>query len=222
MKDELDKELQEYLKNIQWSLDVFGKITVSLEKSFENIVMMIIEKTRSEIEDSEELTDEDIKREMREEFEELKRYLQKNKVVVKKLGDLLYVDVESDSVKITNTDNLETLLRQSNLLIQDLISELVNELDVLVDEYKSIKENGTAAQVASLISLLEELVDRSFEANAILETHFDWDLETDIEFEEVKRMFQEEEEKPRHLTSIRRLEELENEKKRNRGEDRDR
>ncbi|UKS67704.1 hypothetical protein [Rossellomorea marisflavi] len=204
MKSELDGELYEHLKTLEWSLEVFGKIAVSLERSLENIIRMIIQINREQIEDAEDLPDDFFKKEMQEEFEELKKFLLRNKVIVKKLAAKVGVDIEEGSVEVTTPNNLETLLQQNNLLLQDLIADLVNELEVLADEYKIIKENSTAEQIVGLVALLEELVDKSFDVSALLETHFGWDLEVDLEIEDIKKMFVQEE-IPKHLRSSSRL-----------------
>ncbi|MCM3005696.1 hypothetical protein [Priestia koreensis] len=190
----MNEELKVIIEKLIQSLDVFGKISVSLERSLENIISMIIEKTKSEVEGLSELTDDEIKREMKEELDELKEHLRKNKIVVKKLAEIFKIDIEKESVEISNLKNLETIIRQNDVLIQDLVSEIVAELEVLQDEFKFARDEKGEKYVKMLVTLLEELTDRSFEVSAILETNFDWDLESEFDLDLIKETFEQEKE----------------------------
>lgn len=190
----MNEDLKIILEKLQQSLDVFGKISVSLERSLENIIAMIIEKTKDEVEGLSELTDDEIKREMKEELDELKDHLRKNKIVVKKLAETFGINIEKESVEISNLKNLETIIRQNDVLIQDLVSEIVAELEVLQDEFKFAKDDKGEKYVKMLVTLLEELTDRSFEVSAILETNFDWDLESEFDLDLIKEAFEQEKE----------------------------
>ncbi|KON67386.1 hypothetical protein AKG34_21445 [Peribacillus butanolivorans] len=189
---DLNKELNKVMLRIRQSLDVFGKINASFENSIENIVQMIIEKQRQEIEGIEDWTDQEIKQELKEDLNELIEHIRKCKVITKRLGENFKVDIEKDKLRIESKKNLETLVIQNNILIQSLISEAVADLDDLADEYKFNKDLKTESSIKKLKMELEELIERNFEVGAYLDMHFDWDLEEDIEidYEELKNIFE--------------------------------
>jgi len=184
MIDELKKLLDEKLAP---SLHNYGKIAFSLDESFEEIVQMIIEQQKLEV-DLSDLTDEEIRKELEEILTELKDHIKKNKYVCERLCEVLrLVPQRIERLKIKDREALETMVQLNNTLTEGLISEVVAELEILRDEFRAAVDQDSEKYVSFLISYLEEMVDRTFEVSALLEINLDIDfdeIEIDPEKEE--------------------------------------
>jgi hypothetical protein len=183
-KADLDQELLVLINKLKPSLDIYTKIVLSLEENFEQIVDLLVENEKQEM-DLSELTDDEIKKELREVTDELKEHFRRNKVIAKRLMDKFKLEMKKeDNVRTKTKRDLETVMRLSNRLSESLISEIVAELEVLEDEYRFEKDENGVNFTKTLAADLEELVDRSFDVSAMVEAELDIDLDTDEEIEQ--------------------------------------
>ncbi|QJX74739.1 hypothetical protein [Priestia megaterium] len=165
MQDELVELLNE---KVIPSLNSYAQAIISYEMSFENIVEMIIQQQREEA-DLDSLTDEEIKEDLAEILDELKEHIRRNKIICFRLCDAMKISIDKiDGLKIKNKKSVATVTYFNNTLTEGLISEVVAELEILLDKAREDNNQGEEKVINNLVKDLEEMVERTFEVSSLL------------------------------------------------------
>lgn len=165
MKDELVALL--YDKLIP-SLNSFAQAVISYEMSFEDILEMIIQQQRAEA-DLDSLTDTEIKEDLAEILDELKEHIKRNKIICFRLCNAMKIPTDKiDGLKLKNKQSVETVTHLNNTLTEGLLSEVVAELEILLDKAREESNQGEEKIIKMLVRDLEEMVERTFEVSSLL------------------------------------------------------
>ncbi|MDP9726953.1 superfamily I DNA/RNA helicase [Priestia aryabhattai] len=175
-KDELLKEFKEGMEDLG---SFFGPYLIhmyTLETNLDKILELMVEVERS-MSSFGDMTDADIANTLREEIDEVKKYIFAMSNKARRLAKIFKVDLDSKKLKIEKIEDIVALLEQSNRLNDELVTAKMVELDLLRDNFEDINEMEPVAFLTDLLSHLTEFADAVGVLEGCLEENLDFEIE---------------------------------------------
>jgi len=182
--EELLKEFKEGMEDLGTFFGPYLIHMYTLETNLDKIFELMIEAERN-LSSFGDMTNEEIASTLREEMDEVRKYIFATTNKARGLAKIFKVDLNSKKLQIEKVEDIVALLELSNRLNDELVTAKMVEFDILKDNFEDINEMQPVAFLTDLLNHLTEFADAVGLLEGCLEENLDIEIE-EIDERELK------------------------------------
>lgn len=181
LSDELIKanvqELEERLKEMEDFMKPYLTSIYSFETNMDKIFDLMVEVEKNISDYGSDITDAQIRDELRDEINDLRELIFKLTNKTRKLAKFFKVDLDEKNIVIEKVEEIAALLERSNRLQDELVTERMAILEIIRDNFEDFEQMKPVNFIDNLLSTLNEFVELSADLEAFLEDGLDFEIE---------------------------------------------